>query len=145
MGRIYPLKNKRSLRENLQHILPVMYDDVMRYKDIVTVRPLAKVMLHNMRKTGKPLRYATEIGETAFGDEFKKCLDDVKDTVELMGEIHDADVMIPAVETQLKEIRLFNQTLPVFKERLSTRGLRKIIEELRLKRRENYSVLCEKL
>lgn len=145
MKKIYPVKKKLSLRENLQVILPLMYDDLMFFKPDVVTKPLAKNTLHRMRITGKPLRYAMEIGEYAFGEEFAKCYTEVKNAVELMGEIHDADIMIPEMSSQVKEVRLFNQTIPVFKERILTKGLRKIIEELKDKRREMYSQLCETL
>jgi YfiH family protein len=145
MKRRYPLKNKKSLKENLQHTLPLMYDDVMIYKDTVTSQPLAKDMLHQMRITGKPLRYAMETGERAFKADFKNCFNEIKIAVELMGEIHDADIMIPDIETHLKEIRLFNQTIAEFSERLSTKALRNIIEDLRAKRKAMYAELCAKL
>lgn len=145
MKRMYPVKNKKSLRENLQEIIPLVFDDIMMFKKIVSARPLAKIALHEMRKKAKPLRYAMEIGETAFGEEFAKCLAEIKDTLELLGDIHDADVMIPEIEIQVREIRLFNVTLPVYKERISTKGLRNIATELRAKRKELYVILCRKL
>lgn len=149
MKRLYPVKNKKSLRENLLRILPLMFDDVMQYKKIVASRPMAKDILHAMRIAGKPLRYAMELGETAFGksdgSDFGNCYGEIKDTVELMGEIHDADVMIPEIELQLKEIRLFNSTVPVIKERISTAGLRSIMADLKSKRKTMYGELCIKL
>ncbi len=145
MKRRYPLKNKKSLKENLQHILPLMYDDVIAYKDVVTTRSLAKEELHQMRITCKPLRYAMETGESAFGHDFKNCFNEIKNALELMGEIHDADVMIPDVETHLKEIRLFNQTITEFSEKLSTKALRDITEDLKAKRKTMYTELCAKL
>jgi len=145
MKRIYEVKNKKPLRENLQHILPEMYDDIMQYKHTVVSKPLSKGTLHAMRIAGKPLRYAMEIGEIAFGEEFKICLNEIKDTVEMMGDIHDADVMIPEIESQIREIRLFNATITAYKERISTRALRNIVKELRGKRKEMYSALCSKL
>ena len=145
MKRIYTVKNKRSLRENLRQVLPEMLDDVMRYKQVVVTRRLAKDVLHTMRIAGKPLRYAMEIAEYAFSEEFKKCLDEVKDTVELMGDIHDADVMIPEIASQVSEIRMFNSTIPVYKEKISTSGLRKMIKELREVRKQKYELLSAKL
>ncbi|HEY3249930.1 MAG TPA: CHAD domain-containing protein [Ignavibacteria bacterium] len=145
MKKNYPVKKRLSLKENIQIILPLMYDDLMLYKQDVVTKPLAKNTLHRMRITGKPLRYAMEIGEVAFGEEFSKCYIEVKNAVELMGEIHDADVMIPELGLHLKEIRLFNQTIPVFKERISTKGIRKIMEVLKQKRREMYAELCKTL
>lgn len=126
-------------------ILPVMYDDLMMFKQDVVLKPLAKNTLHRMRIAGKPLRYAMEIGETAFGAEFLKCLEEVKSTVELMGDIHDMDVMIPELASHLREIRMFNQRVPLFKERISTKSVRDIIAELKIKRADMYEQLRLKL
>src|SRR5512138_3320522 len=115
---LYPVKKKLSFRENTQAILPLIYDNFMSYKERVVNHPRLKYELHRMRITGKPLRYAMEYAESAFGDEFKKCMNEVKDIIDLMGEIHDADVIIPELHTHLKEIRHYNRTLPNREERL---------------------------
>jgi CHAD domain-containing protein len=145
MARIYPVKRKNPLRENMKNVLPVMYDDVMYFKETVLTHPFAKHMLHRMRIKGKPFRYAMEIGELIFGQEFAKCLEEVKNAVELMGEIHDADVMIPEMKKHLKEVRLLNSMLDNRKQHLSTKCIRDIIDDLRLKRNTMYDELCAKL
>jgi len=145
VAKIYPVKKKLSLKENIQLVLPVMYDDVMAYMEDVVTKPHAKGLLHRMRITGKPMRYAMEIGEAAFGEDFSLCLEEVKDTVELMGEIHDADVMIPELNSHLREIRMFNRQIPEFRLRISTRNLRAVIESLKQKRKAMYDELCGKL
>ena len=145
MARIYPVKKKNSLRENMKEILPLMYDDLMFFKETVLTHPFAKNMLHRMRIKGKPFRYAMEIGEPMYGADFAKCLDEVKSSVELMGEIHDADVMIPEMKNHLKEMRLINSMIPKRNEHLSTKCIRDIIEDLRQKRNAMYNELCVKL
>jgi CHAD domain-containing protein len=145
MAKIYPVNKKLSLKENIQNILPLMFDELMKFKNDVASKPMAKNTLHRMRIAGKPLRYAMEIGEAAFGNEFTACFEEVKTTVELMGEIHDADVMIPEMNSHLHEIRMFNQTLPVFSERISTKPVRDIVSGMMLKRKAMYDKLCLKL
>jgi CHAD domain-containing protein len=142
MKRTYPVKKKLSFRENIQIILPLIYDDFMLYKDRVVNRPRLKRDLHRMRITGKPLRYAMEYALPAFGEDFKKCLAEVKNIIELMGEIHDADVMIPELYTHLKEIRRYNRTLANREERLSTNGIIKLIGELKENRNSMFEELC---
>lgn len=122
-----------------------MFDDFTMLSDTIVSYPLRKNDLHEMRKNGKPLRYTMELGEYCFGGEFKKCLDEIKNVLELMGEIHDADVMIPDLNLHIKEIRLFNQTLPEQKQRFSTRMLRDAVSNLRTSRREMYGDLCQRL
>ncbi len=122
-----------------------MYDDFYAYAPIVINFPLRKNQLHEMRKAGKPLRYAMELGEYCFGGNFKLFLDEIKSSLDLMGEVHDADVMIPDISMHMKEIRLFNQTLQNAEERLSTRQIRESILTLRKQRREQFAELCIKL
>ncbi len=142
MKKIYPVNKEVSLKENIRDILPMMFDDFMALSDIIINYPLRKNDLHEMRKSGKPLRYTMEIGEYCFGEEFKKCLSEIKEGLELMGEVHDADVMIPEINLHIKEIRLFNQTIPDTKQRFSTRTLRDAVTQLRASRREMYAKLC---
>jgi CHAD domain-containing protein len=142
MKRIYPAKKKLSFRENVQIILPLIYDDFISYKDRVVNHPRLKYELHRMRITGKPLRYAMEYSLPAFGEDFKKCLSEVKYIIELMGEIHDADVLKPELYLHLKEIRRYNSSLINRRERLSTNGIIKLIAETREKRRVMFEELC---
>lgn len=142
MKRIYPVKKKLSFKENVQTILPLMYDDFMSYKERVLNRHRMKHDLHQMRITGKPMRYAMEYASDAFGADFKQCLNEIKDIIELIGEIHDADVMIPEMNMHLREIRNFNRTLQNRREHLSTKGIRQLISELKIKRVKMFEEFC---
>lgn len=145
MKKLYPAKKKISLKENIKNILPLMYDNFMSMSDIIISFPMRKNDLHEMRKLGKPLRYTMELGEYCFGDEFKQKLDEVKDVLEMMGDIHDADVMIPDLNLHIKEVRLFNNTLTESKQKFSTRAMRETVTKLRLTRREQHTQLTQKL
>ena len=112
-----------------------MFDDFFAFAPVVMNFPLRKAQLHEMRKAGKPLRYAMELGEYCFGDDFKLCLNEIKSSLDLMGEVHDADVMIPDINLHMKEIRQFNMTIQNTDERFSTRQLRECINDLRIQRR----------
>lgn len=122
-----------------------MFDDFISFGPVVMNFPLRKNQLHEMRKAGKPLRYAMELGEYCFSPDFKLCLDEIKSSLDLMGEVHDADVMIPDISLHMKEVRLFNQTIKDSDQRLSTRQLRSSVLSLRKQRRELYAELCQKL
>ncbi len=142
MKRIYPVKKKQPFRENIQRVLPLMYDDFISYKDRVLNRPRMKRDLHQMRITGKPMRYVMEYSLGAFGADFKQCLNEIKNIIELMGEIHDADVIIPEMNMHLKEIRHYNRTLQNRNEHLSTKGIRQFISELKVKRAVMFGDFC---
>lgn len=145
MKKIYQVKKKESLKENLRLVLPEMFDDFYSQKETVAAFPQRKNLLHEMRKSGKPLRYAMELGEYCFGNEFTRCLEEVKHSIELMGEIHDADVMIPEINLSTKEIRLFNSTLKNAADRISTKMMRDISVKLRNSRQIMYEELIGKL
>ncbi|HWA05719.1 MAG TPA: CHAD domain-containing protein [Ignavibacteria bacterium] len=145
MKKTYSIKKKLSLRENLSRVIPEMFDDFYSFAPVVINFPLRKNQLHEMRKAGKPLRYAMELGEYCFSPDFKLCLDEIKSSLDLMGEVHDADVMIPDISLHMKEVRLFNNTIKDNDQRLSTRQLRTCVVKLREQRRELYAELCDKL
>lgn len=143
--KIYHVKKTESLKENLWQVLPEMFDDFFEHKETVVSFPIRRNKLHEMRKSGKPFRYAMELGEYCFGDEFKNCLEEVKVSLELMGEIHDADVMIPDINQHMKEIRFFNQTITDSTNRISTKMLRESVISLRDSRRAMFAELSAKL
>lgn len=142
MKRNYTIKKKLSLKENLRLVIPEMFDDFFYYADTVKNYPLRKNELHEMRKSGKPLRYAMELGEYCFGADFSECLDEIKSALDLMGEIHDADVMIPNINLHMKEVRQFNNTIADNDQKLLTRQLRNTLEKLKNDRRRIYTELC---
>ena len=63
--------------------------------------------LHQMRIAAKRLRYSMEIFQsvynacTPFGKEFEKAVTEIKALQEHLGEIHDADVLVPTLEENL--------------------------------------------
>ncbi len=66
--------------------------------------------LHQMRIAAKRLRYSMEIfqplvaGHTAHGKEFAKATEQIKSLQEHLGEIHDADVLVPRLEEQMARL-----------------------------------------
>ncbi len=139
--KVFRINKKESLKENLRHILPLMYDEFFLWKKSVSGYPMRKTQLHEMRKAGKPLRYAMELGEYCFGTDFSKCLEELKQALDLMGDIHDADVMIPDLTSHMNEIRVFNRTITNISDRISTRPIRDNINDLRSSRRELFEQL----
>ena len=58
-----------------------------------------------MRIAAKRLRYVLEIAGFAFGEEGARAEAIVKDLQEVLGEIHDCDVLLPIVEAHLRRLR----------------------------------------
>jgi hypothetical protein len=140
---IYPVKRNKSLNENINFILPLMFDKMMDFKHRVIGHPRLKNELHRMRITGKPMRYLMEILEPYLGKEFAICLHEIKKLIELMGEIHDNDVFISELREYLTEIRAFNKLKHHKHDKFITVGVINLILELRVKRNKDYETLCE--
>lgn len=136
------LKPNRSFSENARLLVPVLFDEFLLHKDRVVSHPRLKKDLHRMRIAGKTLRYAMEIFGDAFEDEFSACLEEVKQLLDVMGNVHDCDVNIPRLQTQLHEIRSFNRVTPSPKDRIRTTALVNLISEQQKVRTAMFNDLC---
>ena len=122
--------------------MPVLFDDFFSYRNRVVAHPRLKGDLHKMRNAGKLLRYAMEFFEEAFGDDFSACLREVKQLLDLMGQVHDCDVNIPALNIQLREIRSFNRATVGPKDRIRTKALVDLIRAEQNRRRTMFNDSC---
>jgi CHAD domain-containing protein len=129
MAKRWRVKPNRNLRENARLVVPMMMDEFLAHKDRVLTHPRLKLELHRMRLRGKTLRYAMEVFDATFGDEFKACLEEVKHLLDTMGKIHDYDVNIPKLKVQVQEVRLFNRGVTIAADRISTGAMVKFIHE----------------
>src|SRR5438477_6023935 len=140
----YPVKNKKSFGQNIREILPKMFSDFMAHKNFVISNAEGHAALHKMRISGKPLRYLMEIKAKRFGKKYIKCAEEIKKIIELMGEIHDCDVMIPEIIIEIHDIERRNQLLDEQKK-ISTHILIDLAGELHSVRKKMFSELCGKL
>ena len=122
--------------------MPVLFDDFLSYRERVVPHPRLKDDLHKMRNAGKTLRYAMEFFEEAFGDEFSSCLREVKQLLDLMGQVHDCDVNIPALNIQLREIRSFNRATVNPNDRMRTKALVDLIRAEQNRRQTMFNDAC---
>lgn len=136
-------KPRRSLRENALPVIPPLFDGMMARAGRVEGHPLRRDDLHAMRIAGKPLRYAMEIFETSFGKEYAACFEEVKGLIELLGDIHDADVAADRLKEFLREMCLYNRRVRGRADRMSTGGLRELVRAVREKRARDFTRLCE--
>jgi len=136
------LKPNKNFRENARLLLPVLFDGFFAYRNRVLGHPRLKEELHKMRNAGKTLRYAMEFFEEAFGDEFSVCLREVKQLLDVIGQVHDCDVNIPALNVQLREIRSFNRATADPADRIRTKALADLIHAEQNRRLTMFNEAC---
>jgi hypothetical protein len=84
------------LGDNAQRIVAVRLDELCSF--VPTVHDPAEIeALHDMRIAAKRLRYVLEVTEPVFGPYAKRAHKEVKALQDLLGEIHDCDVLGPRV------------------------------------------------
>lgn len=139
------LDAKQSFVEAVRTIIPSMYDQFLSRADTVIHHPRLTGELHRMRIDGKPLRYLMELFEDRFKAPFGECLKEIKNLIELMGAIHDCDVMIPMMQSHLQEVRFFNKSAGKRGGKFSTAGILELIRRQRSERMKSFQQLCDTL
>ena len=84
-----------ALADNAERIVRVRLDEFCGFMPRAA-DPAEWVALHDMRIAAKRLRYVLEVTGHVFGPYAKTATKHVKDLQDLLGEIHDCDVQIPA-------------------------------------------------
>lgn len=136
------LKPNKSLRDNATMLVPYLLEDFLSHRDRVVAHPRLKRDFHKMRVAGKTLRYAMEVFESGFDDQFASCLGEVKQLLDVMGNVHDCDVCIPALQNHLREIRSFNRVTANPKDRIRTKAVTGLIHAQQTRRKSMYSDAC---
>jgi hypothetical protein len=97
------LDPSRSLGENAARIVKVRLDEMR------TFAPKAldgkEKAQHDMRIAAKRLRYVLEVTGFCFGKPADTARRRARDLQDILGEIHDCDVMVPRVRRHLEEIQ----------------------------------------
>jgi CHAD domain len=93
-----------SLVENAARIVSVRLEELRSFMP-AALEPGASREQHDMRIAAKRLRYILETTGFCFGRPAQSALRRIKDLQELLGEIHDCDVMLPRIESHVTELR----------------------------------------
>jgi CHAD domain len=93
----------RSLGENAARIVQVRLDEMMAFAP----RALDGKMKaqHDMRIAAKRLRYVLEVTGFVFGKPANTARRRARDLQDILGEIHDCDVMLPRVRQHLERLQ----------------------------------------
>ncbi len=93
-----------TLFANARRIIRVRTDELYSF-DRAARDEDAVEELHDMRIAAKRLRYVLEISEPAFGAPARGAAARARELQDLLGGIHDCDVMLPRVEAHMNELR----------------------------------------
>jgi hypothetical protein len=97
------LEPTRSLGENAARIIQVRLDEMLAFAPrALDGKTKAQ---HDMRIAAKRLRYVLEVTAFVFGKPADTARRRARDLQDILGEIHDCDVMLPRVQAHLKSLQ----------------------------------------
>ena len=102
--RVKKLDPTGSLGENAARIVRVRLDEMRSFAP-KALKERATKRQHDMRIAAKRLRYVLEATELCFGRSAQVARRRARDLQEILGELHDCDVMLPRVEGHLATLR----------------------------------------
>jgi hypothetical protein len=102
--RVRKLDPQRSLAENAARIVRVRLRELQSFAP-KALDPAEETAQHDLRIAAKRLRYVLEVTGFCFGPVAERARRRARDLQDLLGDLHDCDVMLPRVETHLRELR----------------------------------------
>jgi CHAD domain-containing protein len=91
-----------ALADNLERIVHVRCDELHGFMP-KAAKPRKVRALHDMRIAAKRLRYVLELSDGCFGPYARTARRRTKELQDLLGEIHDCDVILPRLESMIAD------------------------------------------
>jgi CHAD domain-containing protein len=92
------------LAQNAARIVCIRTDELRSFAP-EALDPAGSSAQHDMRIAAKRLRYVLEATELCFGKPAATARRRARDLQDLLGELHDCDVMLPRVQRHVEELR----------------------------------------
>jgi len=102
--RVKKLDRERSLSENAARMVRVRLDELRSFAPKALKADQTKQQ-HDMRIAAKRLRYVLEATGFCFGRSAEVARRRARDLQDILGDLHDCDVMLPRVERHLAALR----------------------------------------
>ena len=102
--RVKKLDPAAPLAENAARIVRVRLDELRSFAPKAIDERKVKAQ-HDMRIAAKRLRYVLEATELCFGRPGQTARRRARDLQDVLGELHDCDVMLPRIRDYLEELR----------------------------------------
>jgi CHAD domain len=102
--RVKKLDARAPLADNAARIIRVRLDEMLSFAPAALEFERVRDQ-HDMRIAAKRLRYILEMTEFCFGKPAERARRRARDLQDLLGELHDCDVMLPRVEAHLAALR----------------------------------------
>jgi hypothetical protein len=102
--RVKKLDPRSPLADNAARIIRARLDEMLSFAPAALEFECSRHQ-HDLRIAAKRLRYVLETTEFCFGKPAKTARRRARDLQDLLGELHDCDVMLPRVEGHLAALR----------------------------------------
>jgi hypothetical protein len=103
--RVKDLDPRGTLADNLERIVLVRADELCSFIP-KALDPAEVRALHDMRIAAKRLRYILELGSPFFGPYAATAAKQARGLQDVIGEIHDCDVLLPWLRKRLDEVQI---------------------------------------
>ena len=114
-----------NFRENARLILPAVIEEFYVCDPQSSDDP---EVLHQLRIAAKRLRYSLEFFEICYGNRLTRALESIRDLQELLGGIHDCDMMVELLIARREKLKSRENAEPILN------GLEELIDDFQKER-----------